>query len=326
MSENIDIDEFLSATENSNGNFDLKPSQGVLATPPTNVLSQQTRNGDTVQWGLLSDGKFYGTGQTIKILEPGAYQPFFDDRYGICLESKRILNDEIVRLPDTASDKVLKSIQSFWTRRDQFVRRGHLFKRGIMLWGAPGSGKTVTISLLCQDIISRGGIVIFVNNPNLATQALGLIRRIELERKIICVMEDIDEILREFSEHNLLSLLDGENQINDVVHIATTNYPELLPSRLVNRPSRFDEIIKIGMPTTEARRVYLRSKLSTDEISDENLMTWLTDTDGFSIAHLRELIIAIFCLGREYGETIQRLKAMANKIKSESEINVGFKK
>lgn len=150
-------------------------------------------------------------------------------------------------------------------------------------------------------------------------------RRIEPERPLICVLEDINEMVDQYGEHALLALLDGETQIDNVVFVATTNYPERLDQRLVNRPSRFDEIIKIGMPSAEARSVYFRARLNKMELSDGKLAEWVKDTEGLSIAHLKEIVVAVYCLGREYAETLKRLKSMRNGLRSSSAREIGIK-
>lgn len=295
-----------------------KVNRSVSDEQPT---TQERENvGDTVQWMCLPDSKFCGSGPTRKLITPGAYRPSYNERYGVVLEYRTLITDDIVEFPDSTSDSVLASIQKFWTQKEKFSAMGQLFKRGILLWGPPGGGKTVTITLLTRDLIARGGIVLYVTNPKLAIDALELIRKVQPKTPIICVLEDLDEIITEYSEHIVLSLLDGENQIGDVIHIATTNYPQFLPSRLVNRPSRFDEIIKVGLPDRVTREIYLKSK----GIEGQKLNVWVKETSGLSIAHLRELIIAVFCLGRSKDETIERLKSMANKIKSDSELKIGF--
>jgi ATP-dependent 26S proteasome regulatory subunit len=55
-----------------------------------------------------------------------------------------------------------------------------------------------------------------------------------------------------------LSVLDGENQVDKVLNIATTNYPEKLDRRLVGRPRRFDRLIYIDMPNHVVRREYFK--------------------------------------------------------------------
>ena len=58
-----------------------------------------------------------------------------------------------------------------------------------------------------------------------------------------------------YAESEYLSLLDGENQIGNVVYVATTNYPEKLDKRFTDRPSRFDVVQKISMPNEDGKKI-----------------------------------------------------------------------
>lgn len=318
-------DELTEFTERL-GNSDRPKRQGASiaeqSAPPTQ--NAPTGSGDTSQWAILGNGTFMGVSATRSQLPSAVYGVATDNQGNLLLVTKRVITDELVILPDTASERVLKAVQVFWDSRDKFEAMGQLFKRGIMMWGPPGGGKTATLMLLSHDIIKRDGIVVVPESPSLAQRGLELVRRIEPDRPLICVLEDIDEIIERYSEHELLAVLDGETQINNVCFIATTNYPERLDKRIVNRPSRFDEIIKIGMPTADARKVYLRSRLSAEQMSEEQMNEWVSQTNGFSIAHLKELVIAVFCLGRTAEETLERLRKMSDTIKSDSGRGVGF--
>jgi len=151
------------------------------------------------------------------------------------------------------------------------------------------------------------------SDPEIMEEALMKIRIMEMNRPLIVVMEDIDEMIERHQEHSILSMLDGENQIANVVYLATTNYPERLGARIVNRPSRFDERIFVGMPSVVARRHYL--KFAASELTDEMLDQWVKDTDQFSVAHLRELVAASYCLDQDYKTVLNRLKSMTEKPK-----------
>jgi hypothetical protein len=181
------------------------------------------------------------------------------------------------------------------------------------------SGKTCTLQQLSKMIIDRGGFSVYVNtDPEFVATGLSIMRRIEPDRPIIVMIEDIDAIIQRHGEASLLALLDGELQIDNVVFIATTNYPEQLDARFVNRPSRFDEIIYIGMPSEKAREVFLKKKNKRISTDKTELAKWVKATDGWSIAHMRELIVAVECLDNPFDETVERLKEM-NEIKPNSE-------
>jgi SpoVK/Ycf46/Vps4 family AAA+-type ATPase len=240
--------------------------------------------------------------------------------------------DELIILPDTNGDRVLESIKKFWAREQQFRDHKFLWKRGVMLWGPAGSGKTSLIQLLSKEIVDRGGLAVFCGDPHLMSNALTMLRMIETVRPLVVFLEDIDAIVKDYGDSQLLALLDGEIQIDNVVYLATTNYPELLDKRIINRPCRFDEVIKIDMPSEDARAVYLSAKSHILKDNPEELHRWVKATKGFSVAHLRELLVAVECLGNDLDDVLHRLKLM-NTAKRSSEdkgketdkaVNFGF--
>lgn len=293
------------------------------ACPPAGNPASPALTGDDIQWAVLPNNTFTAVGQTASALPIGVFGIEMHPNTGqLLFIARKIITDELIVLPDTASARVLAAVAQFWTARERFEQYKQLYKRGIMMWGPPGGGKTATLMLLFQDLVKQDGIVILANHPIRTAQGLEILRRIEPKRPIICVLEDVDETIQEHGEHELLALLDGESQIDNVVFIATTNYPERLDKRLINRPSRFDEIIKVGMPSPEARRVYLEHRLGADFA---DMDAWVADSDNFSVAHLRELVVAVFCLDRDYKGTIERLRRMAYTPKSDGSDNkVGF--
>lgn len=289
---------------------------------PSSLRKASSNDGDYRCWGVFGNGKFVSARRTVDTLPIGIYKQEFDDAGNLILSKVDIVTDKIFILADTVSESILNSIENFWNSRERFAKYGMLFKRGVMLFGPAGSGKTYTLQIICNKIIQRGGIVLLCENPKTTNKALKIVRAIEPERPLLNVMEDIDTLVERYSEQDILPMLDGEDQIDNVVHIATTNYPERLDARLVNRPSRFDEIRKVSMPAAEVRRAYMLSVLEDrDEVSKEDIDKWVIDSDGFSIAHLRELVVAVRCLQRDYSSTILRLKSMKTKQPKSSNFN-----
>jgi len=263
------------------------------------------------QWQVGANDIFRPAGITRETIPAGVYC-FDRDDSGVYAKKINVITDNLIELPDNASELVLNGMKKFWSMEDRYRKHGLLYKRGILLWGPPGSGKTCTITLLNKYLLSNGGIVVMCDHPRIASMGLEAIRRIEPTRRIICIMEDVDEIIDKYGEHDLLALLDGENQVENIVMLATTNYPEKLGARIVNRPSRFDERIFVGMPEKPARYAYLKNILGDNRQIDK----WVEDTHGLSIAHLREMAAAVMCLDQDYDVVLERLKKMKNKVRA----------
>ena len=261
------------------------------------------------QWSVLPNDAFMPSGPKIQTLDAGVYNVAPSDAGPVFVRAK-LITDDLVTLEDSANERVLASMKKFWESKEQYTRRGIVYKRGILLDGPAGSGKTSTVNLLTQELIRMDGIVLICGNPSLMAIALDALRRIEPDRNLIVIYEDIDELIKQYNEHAILSLLDGEAQIDNVVNIASTNFPEELGARICNRPSRFDERITVGMPTDAARNTYIRHILREETIEESEIEKWVKDTDGFSVAHLKELAIAVFCLQQPYATVLARLKAM----------------
>src|ERR1017187_5755406 len=265
--------------------------------------------GSNRMWAV-SDDSFFPCEKTEKTLPSGQYVINCSDSKGIYFTRKITNMDNLLVLPDSKAQKVLQSIEHFWNCEKKFKKHGFLWKRGIMLFGPPGGGKTVLCQQLSQQIVDKGGISIYLNDAKFTAEGLRVLRLIEAERPIVVMIEDIDAIVQRGNESAMLALLDGELQINNVVFVATTNYPERLDARLKNRPSRFDEIVEIDLPSAAARSMYICHKNVRLKKDPVELEIWVKGTKDLSIAHIREIIIAVECLGNNLEETIDRIQAM----------------
>jgi hypothetical protein len=262
------------------------------------------------------NGLYRPVGHTQDTVPAGIYE-IDNDNSGWYLSKVKFPSDALLRLPGMPIDYILGQIDTFWQREKLFTQTGLLHKRGILMYGPAGCGKTSIIRLLCDDIVNkRDGIVIMVTNCRLAETALGGIRQIEPRRPILTIIEDIETFMGQSDESSsaraLLALLDGETQINHVVHLATTNKPDLLEDRVVKRPGRFDLVIGLNHPVADARKAYLFNLLQ-EHVSADELQSMVDETEGLGLAHLRELVAASYCLGLDRKETLARLKSNFKK-------------
>lgn len=279
---------------------------------PGHVVSADGGDGES-RWSE-ADGLFWRAKKTHPIIPAGLYNCVHVENVGPALRKQELNTDDLLVLPEKNSEEIYMEFERFWTLEDVFQKFGFLYKRGFLLWGPPGSGKTSLINLMMKTIIKKyNGIIVIIENPEVATDCLGMVRKNEPGRPLITIMEDLDALVERWGEAGYLALLDGSEQINNVIHIGTTNYPERLDKRFVDRPSRFDTVKKIGMPGWDARHAYFRHKL--DEMGlgwwDEGeLENWISLSRGFSVAHMREMIISVCCLGQKIEDVVDRLEKM----------------
>ncbi len=100
-------------------------------------------------------------------------------------------------------------------------------------------------------------------------------------------------------------------------------FQRILIGRLINRPSRFDRVVKIGMPSLEARIAYLKSR--NLEIEEKDLIHWAESTKDLSIAHLKEIIVGVMCFGNKFESELKRVKEMGKTPKSsDGRAGLGF--
>jgi len=177
------------------------------------------------------------------------------------------------------------------------------------------------VQQICASIIKSGDLVFIMDcQPSMFRSGLHQFRTVEPGRRLVCVYEDVDAIIDRYGEDEMLSILDGEQQIDTVFNIGTTNYPERLDKRIIARPRRFDRIIKVGMPTASMRKVFFTRKLQVDE---QDIDRWVKSTNEFSFAACAELVISVLCLGNDFEESVTRLRDMATSLPQSKDAEPG---
>jgi hypothetical protein len=262
-----------------------------------------------VQWKIVQAGVFEICGLTAQKLPSGAYGCSLNQYGDVQLMTRDLQVDDLIDFADSLPAKILHEIENFWDLGDLFLKHGYLHRRGYLLYGPQGSGKSSVVHQVVHRIIKAGHVAVFCEHPGFLTRAMEVFRKIEPDRPVVCLFEDIDAIIEIHGDSELLQWLDGSHQINKVINIATTNYPERLDRRIVSRPRRFDRIIKIESPTASIRETYFRKKLP-DLATNGHLAHWVTLTEGLSFAALAELVISVACLGNNLEETVTLLRGL----------------
>lgn len=233
----------------------------------------------------------------------------------------KIMTDEIVDIPDYAINDIVEDIDLFWS--DQVTAKFREYKltpsRGILAEGEPGTGKTIALAKTAKMVMEKyNAIVLFNPDVSHLKSFLRLIKEIETDRKILVMFEEFDSTLRG-DESTLLSLLDGEIKVENVVYLATTNYISRIPARIKNRPSRFAKIIHFGIPTKDAREAFLKAKLHDSDI--KLLPALLDSSDGFVLDQLKDLIISVACFGYDISESVRKINTMKEEAQGVDDYN-----
>ena len=273
-----------------------------------------------IQWKVVQAGIYEVCGTTARLLPPGAYGCTLNQYGEVQIHHRDLQVDDLIDFADSLPGKILDEIESFWSLGEVFQRYGYLHRRGYLLYGPQGSGKSSVVHQVVHRIISKGHVAVFCEHPGFLTRGMEIFRKIEPDRPLVCIFEDIDAVIEMHGDSELLGWLDGSHQINKVINIATTNYPERLDRRIVSRPRRFDRIIKIEAPTPGMRETYLRKKLP-ELVTSGKLADWVDLTDGLSFAALAELVISVACLGNNLEDTIKLLRVLEDQHPSSKEFD-----
>jgi len=173
---------------------------------------------------------------------------------------------------------------------------GRHLKRGILMHGKPGTGKTLSAMYLAAQMPGRTVMILTGGAVGSIETACGLARLLE---PATIVLEDVDLIGTERSEQTvganallfeLLNQMDGLGEDADILFVLTTNRPDHLEPALAARPGRIDLAIEVPLPDADCRRrlfdLYGRGlKL---ELGDPAV--WVRRTNGVSAAFIRELL------------------------------------
>jgi SpoVK/Ycf46/Vps4 family AAA+-type ATPase len=195
-------------------------------------------------------------------------------------------------------------------------------KRGVLLYSAPGCGKSSSIEKFCVDfsVEDPGTVVIVWPTSEIEADSIAHFFGHSIEytsscTRLILIIEDIGG--KEPGEYRgsqgidagLLNLLDGIGVTFKLPTfiVATTNHPESLLQALADRPGRFDRLIKLNPPTHE-EKVRLLTFIAKRELTDEEKESiGRKGTEDFSVAHLEEIAIRSLLHDKTYMEVIQEM-------------------
>ena len=148
---------------------------------------------------------------------------------------------------------LINDVESFLASKEQYIKRGLLYKRGYLFSGCPGTGKSSTVLALASMFNMQ---IYAINLSALESDTQLIMGFNEVPKHSIILLEDIDATVNNVKSREtfnsssdksislaaLLNVLDGMHSKEDVIVIMTSNYPETLDAALL-RKGRVDQTI-----------------------------------------------------------------------------------
>lgn len=233
------------------------------------------------------------------------------------LEVMTTRDEGYIPLPD--HETLVTDIGRFLKAKSLYEKLQFIYKRGYLLYGEPGTGKTAFIRYLSHLPIFKDAHIIWMNfvPPSGMIEALNKIDGL----KVLIMEEMLQESGRlNYDMQRLLEFMDGENSVKNCITIGTTNYPQFLHKNLADRPSRFDVLFEMKQqPQAILKKVleeWLERKIEKNEI----------DYTKLSLAHLKEIVLLHKFYDISLKEAAERLKAQSKKFEQnfETKGEMGF--
>jgi len=196
-----------------------------------------------------------------------------------------------VVLDDGIEEKITSDVKNFLESAQWYLERGIPYRRGYLLYGPPGCGKSSFITALAGEL-QYNICILSLSDKGLSDDRLAYMLSNTPQNSII-LLEDVDAafIKREgrFESNvtfsGLLNTLDGVASSEERIIFMTTNFIERLEPALI-RPGRVDVIQEIGMSTpSQKKRMYLKFYPGEEQKAEEFLQN-IKDIP-MSMAHLQ---------------------------------------
>lgn len=240
------------------------------------------------------------------------------------------LEFDSVQLPDDVKKSIKVGALEFFKKKEIYLKNKIPFKRGLIFTGTPGTGKTHTGKIL----MNKSECTFIWVTADMVSYSSDVKRLFKMAKELspsILFMEDIDDYLeKRGSVDTLKTQMDGMDGVEGICTILCTNHPDRLPKALIDRPSRFDDVILFKLPDADLRFKILAGVAKPIEIENkESILKELAEkTKGLTGAHLKEIVVYALLLaaddGREKLKESDLAKAYLKVIDNKKRITEGL--
>lgn len=198
-------------------------------------------------------------------------------------------------LPEATFADVRRQVVGVARNSERLRAAGQHLKRGLLLYGPPGVGKTHTVRYLMGELVGTTVLELTGETLHAIREACSIARTLQ---PAMIVVEDVDLIAQQRDHYGgetpllftLLNEMDGLAEDADVVFLLTTNRADLLEPALASRPGRVDQAVHIDLPDRESRRRLVELYAGSLDVDLSRLDDVLDRTDGVTASFLKELL------------------------------------
>ncbi|WP_267639947.1 CDC48 family AAA ATPase [Haloarchaeobius amylolyticus] len=292
LSDSVDLDQYAENTHGFVG-ADIESlakeaaMNALRRIRPELDLEQEEIDAEVLENLKVTEGDFK---EAMKSVKPSAMREVFVEVPDVTWNDVGGLNDTKERLRET--------IQWPLDYPEVFQAMDLEAARGVLMYGPPGTGKTLLAKAVANEANSN---FISIKGPELLNKYVGesekgvreVFDKARSNAPTVIFFDEIDSIATERGRHSgdsgvgervvsqLLTELDGLEDLEDVVVIATTNRPDLIDSALL-RPGRLDRHVHVPVPDEEGREKIFEVHTRNKPLADGVDLEWLAKkTEGY---------------------------------------------
>jgi hypothetical protein len=241
----------------------------------------------------------------------------------------RDLKWDDIFLPDNLKNEIKSSVEGFLNAKKIYEEAKVPWKRGILLYGLPGCGKSSIIKTIIgnynfKPVTVQSGTQ---TTDDTITEAF---EYAQLQEPGLLYIEDLDTLLdRTVSLSHFLNMLDGVSSKKGILVIATANDLSALKESIVDRPSRFDRKWEIPLPDEDMAHKYLQKWFGNSlKLKDYKKIASQAVENNFSYAYLKELYLSsvfnALAENREVPEVKDIMLATKQMLRDKENVKHGF--
>ena len=226
------------------------------------------------------------------------------------LELERTYSWDELFLAESTKRLIIDETLGFFDREALYRQMDLPYRRGVLLHGAPGTGKTLVGKILASSLGNCSFIWVTARHVSDGESVATIFSLARYASRVVLFFEDLDFYASERTYYQgdssnlgeLLVQLDGMHSNHGTLVIATTNDLSAIEPALKERPSRFDRVVELAPAPSDVRQAHLLKLLSPYGVTTADLRSVIKKSDGFTGAQLQELAVRARMLAANRGD------------------------